>query len=178
MTQKWHSILVRKESKMSNNLLIPEEFFLNIDFSGVLQRSPEVLYALKKCWRTFGYERSIEEKALTLILAHLCSDDYQDFEYMSSEEMFEKLSALEDIELPFIHALESLVFFKKLDVEEASKIEDVEQQLYLTWAMNLMSPWAQADLDLNQCINFILDVEQTQGILSQLGYERSIEMQR
>ncbi len=159
---------------MNNICITPEEFFLDFDVNGILLRDARVLYALKNSWNNGG----VEENALSLVLAHLHPEIFNQIEFMSYDKMLETMLLSNQLSNEFKKTLELLIVYGQLDMTDVDNIEDVEEQVYLSWVLNIMSLSNLFDFDINQYINYLLSIEQQQNILFQMGFEANHEYER
>jgi len=159
---------------MNHISLIPEEFFLNVDVNGVLMNDPKVLYVLKNSWSN----ENLEDNALVLVLAHAHPEMYNQIPIMSYDEMLEAMTLSPELSVEFKKALESLLEFGQIDLNDVNRIENVEEQIYFGLALKMMSPPLIFDFDMHQYISYLLEIELEQGILYQMGFETNRAYER
>lgn len=159
---------------MNHISLIPEEFFLKVDTNGVLINDPRVLYVLKKTWSN----ENLEDNALALVLAHVHPEMYNLISFMSYDEMLKTMMLSTELSSEFKKVLESLLAFGQIDLNDVNRIENVEEQIYFSFALKMMSPSLLFDFDMNQYLSYLLKIEQEQNILYQMGFETNREHER
>lgn len=159
---------------MGNTCISPEEFFLDFDVNGILLRDANVLYALKNAWNKGG----VEEDALALVLAHLYPEICNQIEFMSYDKMLETMLLSDQLSNEFKKTLELLFVYGQLDMSGVESVQDIEEQMYLSWVLKIMSPSTLFDFNINQYINYLLIIEQQQNILYRMGFEANHEYER